>query len=444
MLVDLAHAEGILVSPRPYAVAAEPARLPPVDLVTYNAYLSEEPVNRDALFVGYDNGFVIANHGEKSVVAGSVPFLMRVNSWLQLRHTIFDSDGPNLDQNNFSFERLRLSFSGHVVSPQLHYFFQFDGNSDRGNTIVLDYFLTYDLGSDVFGYEPNQLGIKAGKWKVPYSRSRAESGRRLQLTDRATANIFFDLNRSFGAGLYGEIEPLGLPVNWETALFNGFLTGNTPTNRGGGLDRHFGWSLRAYTNPFGDLGGDGEPDLSWSEQPVLQIGVGLASTRVDAEGTSEFSRQRAVDSGTTLDTLLPAGVSAYDVWLYTIDGHLKYHGLSIIAEYYWRYISWFSGGTVPSLFDDGFVLQTGYFIWPEKLELLLRWSRITGSSGALGTVTQSSDEVATGLAWYINGHNAKLVFDISHINGAPVSSNRLDLLPGDAGWLARTQFQLAF
>jgi hypothetical protein len=34
--------------------------------------------------------------------------------------------------------------------------------------------------------------------------------------------------------------------------------------------------------------------------------------------------------------------------------------------------------------------------------------------------------------------------DLTHLNGTPVSSARMDLLPGDAGWLFRTQLQLAF
>jgi hypothetical protein len=104
----------------------------------------------------------------------------------------------------------------------------------------------------------------------------------------------------------------------------------------------------------------------------------------------------------------------------------------------------FNGGDVASLSDHGFVLQTGYFICPETLELLFRWSRIVGNSETLGLVNRSSDEVAAGFAWYINGHNAKLVMDVTRINGVPVSSSRLDMLPGDAGWLLRTQFQLAF
>ena len=99
---------------------------------------------------------------------------------------------------------------------------------------------------------------------------------------------------------------------------------------------------------------------------------------------------------------------------------------------------------VPDLLDDGFVLQAGYFVIPDKLELLARWSRINGDSGTLGLTDQSSDEFGVGFGWYFKGHNAKLTLDASRFTGAPVSSSRLDLLPGDAGWLFRTQFQIAF
>jgi hypothetical protein len=80
----------------------------------------------------------------------------------------------------------------------------------------------------------------------------------------------------------------------------------------------------------------------------------------------------------------------------------------------------------------------------EKLELITRWSRIAGDSGTLGLINESSDEVGAGFVWYFKGHNAKLTFDATHVNGVPVSSSRLDLLPSDAGWLFRTQIQLAF
>ena len=53
---------------------------------------------------------------------------------------------------------------------------QFDGNSDRSmETVFVDCFGSYDLGRDLLGWEANKLGIKAGKWKMPFNRSREET-----------------------------------------------------------------------------------------------------------------------------------------------------------------------------------------------------------------------------------------------------------------------------
>jgi hypothetical protein len=99
---------------------------------------------------------------------------------------------------------------------------------------------------------------------------------------------------------------------------------------------------------------------------------------------------------------------------------------------------------VPNLFDHGFMVQAGYFVVPEKLELASRGSRMVGDSWTLGEVDQCSDEVAGGMTWYVRGHNVKLALDVSHFNGAPIESSTLNTIAGDVGWLLRTQFQLMF
>jgi hypothetical protein len=448
LLAALAIACGDLEAAEVPSNGREPARLRPIETVSYEIEVTEQPPAPLPYSVGYDNGFVIANHGDAGIPAGEFPFLMRVNSWLQLRHTLFAANDGNPDLNLFSFERLRLTFGGHTYSPDLKYFLQLDGNSDQSSDAVfLDYFISYDLGHANLGCEEGRLGIKAGKWKVPFSRSREESGRRFQFTERTTSNLFFDLNRSIGVGLFGELEILASPIRWETALFNGFQTGGDTNVRDAGLDQHLAWSTRLAADFFGEFGGDGEPDLSWHEVPALRLGCGFALTRIDAQGINEFNSQRVVDSGVTLASLLaplPSAVTAYDVGMYTVDAHWKYRGLSVIAEYYWRGIANFRGADVPSLFDHGFNLQFGQFVVPERLELLARWSRIVGDSGTLGLTDQSTDEVGIGFAWYFRGHQAKIVFDATRMNGMPLSSPRLDLLPGSDGWLMRTQLQLAF
>jgi hypothetical protein len=426
-------------------LAARPIRLPPAEWASYDAEAMFEPLPPSDSYVGYNSGFVIANHGLDSPATSDFPFFLRVNSWLQLRHTLFNAADPREDLNLFSIERLRLGLGGHAYSPNLKYFFQFDGNSDQASqAIFLDYFVTYDLGCELFGYHANKLGVKAGKWKVPFSRSREESGRRLQFTERSTSNLFFDLNRSIGVGLFGELDAWSTPLRFETAVFNGFASGADTDIRDAGLDQNFAWSARVYTDLFSEFGGDGEPDLGWHPEPALRLGFGLAGTHVDAIGANEFNQPRVVDSGARLADLLPPEATAYDISLYTIDAHWKHRGRSVIAEYYWRCIANFSGGDVHGLSDHGFNLQFGQFVVPSKLELLARWSRIAGDSGTLGVTRQSTDEVGVGAAWYINGHNAKFILDVSRVNGMPLFSPRLDMLPGSEGWLLRTQFQFGF
>ena len=150
-----------------------PERLPPVSENGPGESRLGGTVRAANLYLGYDRGFLLAADEAIGTRAANANFLMRINSWMQLRQTSFHSEGPNPDQNTFSFERVRLSFGGHVFSPDVQYFFQFDGNSDRLTDVsLLDYYGTYDVGHDVWAGDENLLGIKFGQWKVPFSRSR--------------------------------------------------------------------------------------------------------------------------------------------------------------------------------------------------------------------------------------------------------------------------------
>jgi hypothetical protein len=396
---------------------------------------------KPGLQFGYQNGFTITSP-EGIKIAGGVPFSMRLNSWFQFRHTGLASHRAGQNQNDFEFERLRVTLQGTAYTPDLTYFVQFDGDDDQGQVSDwLDYYISYDFGH-AMGLKPGRLGFRLGQWKLPFNRTRAESGWKLQFTDRAMASVFFDINRSRAIGLYGDFGWLGRTVKWETALSNGFKTGGfLPTRRD--LDRHFGVSGRLWSDWWGEWGSDGESDLSYHDTPAIRVGGGFASTRLNA-GTRESLRQRAVDSGVLLDSILPAGVDRYDLGYYAVDANGKYRGWSVLSEYYFRTLSHFRGAAVEDLFDHGFLLQTGKFVVPGKLELLVRWSRIVGDSGTLGQRDQSADEVAGGFVWYMKGHRAKFTFDVTRLNGTPIRDLALNILPGDDGMLYRSQFQLYF
>ena len=391
---------------------------------------------------GYKNGFIIAESNEAPATKGS-NYLMRVGSWGQLRHNFFDSHGTNPDQNDMEFERLRLVFNGHAFNPTFQYFFQMDADADigsGGNAVdMLDYYLTYDFGHDLFGCEKNALRVRLGKWKIGFNRAREESGTRMQFSDRSVASVLFDFDRSTGIGFLGTIDRF----DWQIAVANGIDTGGYRPNRLQ-LDRNFALATRINYLLTGDWGNDGHADLDWREVPAIRLGSGFTYSRRDIDGIREFSFPRVVDSGAPIATVLPAGVTAYNQYMASADVNIKYRGWSFIFEYYLRQFDGFSGAAVPGLLDHGMWSEIGYFVIPEHLQLLARHSRAVGNSGTVGGFDESADEVAVGAVLYFRRQNLKLTFDATRVNGVPINDLALGLLPGDDGMLYRTQFQWKF
>lgn len=310
---------------------------------------------------------------------------------------------------------------------------QLDGRSSSGDNVrLLDYFLAYDLGRHLWGWEKGKFGFKTGKYKMPFNMARELSGREFEFTDRSMASMFFDVNRSFAWGLYGNLTDRRAPLNWEVAIFNGLVTGGAETGSSGDLDNNFAYSGRIHSYPTGTWGNGGLADFEGHCQPATRIGLGYATSTIDSFGVTEFQAIRVVDSGATLSSLLdslPTDVSQYRVDLWACDASLKYRGWSMTCEYYFRNVGGFRGADLPDLYDHGFWFQTGKFVVPGRLQLLARWSRVVGKSGTLGQEVQSADEVAGGMAWYFRDQHAKLVFDMTNLNGARSTPPRWTFLP---------------
>ena len=397
---------------------------------------------------GYDDGFVLASSRQQNLGIRNSPFLLRINGWGQVRHTMLESDGENADVNQFQLKRARLVFSGSAFTPDFAYFVQLDGRSSSGDDMrLLDYLLTYDVGHHAWGLEEGTLGFKAGKYKIPFTMARYLSGREFEFTDRSVSSMYFDVNRSLAWGLFGQDNESKIPWDWEVAIFNGLVTGGAETGSSGSLDDNFAYSARVFAYPTGEWGEGELADFEWHDTVATRLGAGYANSTINSSGEDEFDSVRVVDSGETLSSLLaplPDTVEEYNVSLFSLDYSCKWRGLSLTYEYYFRNINDFEGAAIPDLFDHGFWFQIGKFIVPEKLQLLTRWSRVEGNSGTLGQENQSAEEIAGGFTWYFRGQHAKLTFDATYLDGAPINSASLDISPGDIGWLFRSQIQFAF
>ncbi|QDS88380.1 Phosphate-selective porin O and P [Rosistilla ulvae] len=399
----------------------------------------------DTIRVGYDDGFVLASLRERNLETDAFPFRLKVNGWGQLRHTASDVALPNTDLNQFQMKRARLILSGNAFLPDLNYFTQFDGRSSSGDNMrLLDFYLNYDIGHAQFGFEKGTFGFRAGKYKMPFTMARWLSGKEFEFSDRSVASTYFDVNRSLAIGLFGQSKHTAIPIEWETAIFNGFVTGGAETGSSGNLDDNFAYSIRLQGYPIGDWGSSQLADFESHDRLAMRVGCAFAGTTISRNGSTEFNTPRVVDSGQTFASILPVAVDSYHVAQFAVDTSFKWRGWSTTMEYYFRNLSDFEGAALPSLLDHGFWFQVGYFVVPEKLQVLTRWSRVDGDSGTLGASDQSTDEVGAGLAWYLRGNRAKLVTDVTRLDGAPISSSALDVNPGDRGWLFRTQMQFSF
>jgi len=310
--------------------------------------------------VGYDRGFVIASQPDVFTDVSEAPYLLRLGGLGQLRETFFDSRTDNPDLNQFQIKRARVILSGNAMTPDLRYFIQLDGRSSAGEEFrLLDYFMEFDSGRSWFGLERNALVFKAGRCKVPFTFARDLAAREFQFADRSVASMFFDVNRSLGWGLGGRTEVWGRPFGWETALFNGFVTGGAETGSVGALDTNLAYSARLFAFPTGDWGTGTLTDFDWHDSLATRVGAGWAAPTINREGPTEFEIIRVVDSGSRLASLLPGSVDEYRVNTFCVDASCKYRGWSTTSEYYFRNIDGFQGADLPNLFDHGFWLQVG-------------------------------------------------------------------------------------
>ncbi len=184
------------------------------------------------LQAGYDSaeGFFISDKEKEH-------FLLKIGGRLQIRYTYKGRDqrGDTVDpgevgdrdQSYFEIERVRLSFGGHVLNPNLTYFVQIgDGDTDgAGNVKTLDAYMLYHAG-EALGGDKSVLSLGVGQFKPYFLRQESTSIGKLQMVDRSLTNEFFNTDRQVGAWIQGIVKPFF----YSFAITNGFDSINTTSS----------------------------------------------------------------------------------------------------------------------------------------------------------------------------------------------------------------------
>lgn len=174
---------------------AEPAlALDPAPAVVVEAPPAAQPA------AGFDKGFFIRNDdGTYSLlITGRVqPFY----TWTK--------QGDDY-HNAMEVRRARLTLEGTLHTKRLRYKMQSDFG--KGNVTLKDYYFDVAPVEDVW--------LRVGQWKRPFSRQQITSSGRLETTDRAITDKTFGAGRDIGIALHNNYEK-SPGLEWAIGVFNG-------------------------------------------------------------------------------------------------------------------------------------------------------------------------------------------------------------------------------
>ena len=335
--------------------------------------------------------------------------------------------------------RVMVFFKGWLADPKLIYNITFwTVNTTDQRAIFAN-----------LGYQfSRKFSLYTGLSGNPGSRSMMGSHPFWLGNDRVMADEFF--RPFFGSSIYATGE--ALPGLW----YNGTVATSSSSLgvKASQLDRKYTTGATLWwmptTHEFGPRGAYG--DWEWHEDVATRFGISTVFSPEqsfrNSSGSPENTTLRLADSVNLFETgALAPGVTVEnaDYQIVSVDAGVKYKGVFLQAEYYWRTLDKFDAdGLLPvgEVKDDGFYVQGSFYPIKQKLELYAATSQIFGDSDAgFG----DSSEYLVGANWYPwPTRNHRLNLQLIDVNKSPVSSTFGYYTGGQDGWTLATAFSVFF
>jgi hypothetical protein len=329
----------------------------------------------------YDGGFVLARTEDGA-------FSLKINALAQTRYTLLEPEHGKQNRT-FDITQARLAISGNVFHPKLSYFLQYSSKTttDNSQVTMLDWWLQYQFSP--------LLKVRGGRLPFPYSRQLSSSPGNLLLPDLSASDYAFNLQRAIGVHVGGRWQRLGYD----------FFTGNSIRALDSSGQQNVGRDMAMVGRlEFDILVPYGYLESSPAPVTAPQFSVGLAAAR------------NPVDEASKLQNVLP-GDRTTSV---TLDAGFRWQRFTLQAAGYFRHNEIEKAGR-PDNEDWGYYGQAGYYLLPQRLELVGRIAEVlfdkANNPATMGNVT----EYTVGLNYYIRGHNIKLQTDYSLLDKSPFS-----------------------
>jgi hypothetical protein len=336
-----------------------------------------------------------------------------------------------------------LPFTGWFLTPKFRYYlYVWSANTAQGDPAQV-------VGAGNISYSFNRhVTLGGGITSLPAVRStEGQFPYWLGIDDRLTADEFFRGSYTTGFWLKGEVST---ELKYMAMIANNLSTLGVSASQ---LDNvlnttSFMVQWLPSTGEFGLYGTFG--DYDHHEKVATRLAGHYTHSREDRQtqpgaDSIENSQIRLTD-GSVIFTpgLFGPGITVekVDYDMVSVDAGVKYRGLSLEAEYYWRWLGDYAGPNtagLPDIKDTGFQVQASAMPVPRTLQVYLSGSAIFGERHG------DASEVRAGLNWYfIKQRGLRLNAEWIHLDDCPVGYTAVPYPVGGNGDIFHANVELNF
>ena len=345
-------------------------------------------------------------------------------------------------RQDIQLQKFFAPFSGWFLTPKMRYYlYVWSSNASQGDPAQV-------VGAGNLTWTFNRfVAVGAGITSLPSVRStEGQFPYWLGVDDRLIADEFFRGSYTSGVWLKGEFHT---KVKYQAMFANNLSTLGVSAAQ---LDNRF--DTQSYsvvwmptTGEFGLWNTFGDYDDH--QKVATRIAVHYTHSLEEKQsqpGTEgiENSQIRLTDGSVifTPDLFGPGiTVNEVDYRMSSVDAGVKYQGLSLEGEYYWRWLSNYDGvntSGIPDINDHGYQLQASAMVVPKILQLYFGASQVFGSFG-------DQWEVRGGENWYVmKERGIRLNGEWMYVNRSPVGYTAYPYPVGARGTVFHINLEMNF
>jgi Protein of unknown function (DUF3011) len=391
-----------------------------------------------------NGGFLLFDGDEGQMYVRLFSYVRYLNQ-LGLDKTYTDAFGNVHDvalRQDVQLQKFFLPFSGWFLTPKFRYYlYVWSSNAAQGDPAQV-------VGAGNLSYVFNKyVTFGGGITSLPSVRStEGQFPYWLGVDDRLIADEFFRGSYTSGVWLKGEVAT---KFKYMAMLGNNLSTlGVSAAQLDNTLDtQSYMLQWLPTTGEFGLWGTYG--DFDNHEKLATRLAVHYTSSTEDKQsqpGTDgiENTQVRLTD-GSSIFTpeLFGRGITVQRLKyrMSSVDGGLKYKGMSVEAEYYWRWLSNYEGintSGIHDIDDKGYQLQASAMLMPKVVQAYF------GTSGIYGVYGDDS-EVRGGVNWYpVKQRGFRVNTELIHVNHSPVGYTSFPMPVGANGNIFHANLELNF